>query len=34
MKNTRKIKRGAEEAEVESSGEKASNWVSKQAYVA
>ena len=31
--NTRKIKRGAEEAGAKSSGEKASDWVSKQAYV-
>ena len=34
VKETRKMKRGAEEAGAESSGEKASDWVSEQAYVA
>ena len=33
VEDTRKKKRGAEEAGVESSGEKASDWVSLQAYV-
>ena len=34
VEESRKRKRGAEEARVESSGEKASDWVLEQAYVA
>ena len=34
MEESRKSKRGVEEARAESSGEKASDWVLKQAYVA
>ena len=34
VEETKKRKRGAEEARAESSGEKASDWVSEQAYVA
>ena len=34
MEESRKRKRGAEEARVESSGEKVSDWVLEQAYVA
>ena len=33
MEESRKRKRGAKEVRVESSGEKASDWVSEQAYV-
>ena len=34
VEESRKRKRGAEEARAETSGEKASDWVSKKAYIA